>query len=64
MTPLDWPTELYDLNEDPGEKVNVAAAHAAEVDRLKRAVLDWHARMPPDNGATYRAPVGPKGKKK
>lgn len=53
--------ELYDLNADPAEKTDVAAAHPIEVRRLTAAVLDWHRSMPPDNGATYR-PVG--GKKK
>ena len=55
--------ELYDLEADPGESRNLASAQPAEVARLRAAVLEWHRAMPPDNGATYRAPAG-KAKKK
>ncbi len=46
--------ELYDLQEDRGETTNVAANHPDLVQRLTAAVLDWHALMPPDRGATYQ----------
>jgi uncharacterized sulfatase len=45
---------LFQLAEDPSEKNNVSAGHPAVVERLTRKVLAWHAKMPPDNGATYR----------
>jgi arylsulfatase A-like enzyme len=55
--------ELYDLDADPGESRDVAAAHPEEVARLRTSLLAWHQAMPPDRGATYRAPPA-KGKKK
>lgn len=45
--------ELYNLDQDRAEQINVAAAHPAVVHRLTQAVLNWHQSMPPDNGATY-----------
>ncbi|MEO1970384.1 MAG: sulfatase-like hydrolase/transferase [Pirellulaceae bacterium] len=45
---------LFQLAEDPSEKNNVSAGHPAVVERLTTKVLAWHAKMPPDNGATYR----------
>jgi arylsulfatase A-like enzyme len=35
--------ELYDLQRDPGELVNLAAApeHAAQLNRLRRRLIDW-----------------------
>ena len=55
--------ELYDLEADPGESRDVSAAHPEEVTRLRTSLLAWHQAMPPDRGATYRAPPA-KGKKK
>lgn len=48
--------ELFNLTTDRGETTNVAADHADVVERLKTALLQWHAQMPPDNGETYRRP--------
>ncbi len=48
--------ELYDLAKDRGETTNVAEAHPAVVEKLSRALLQWHRVMPPDNGATFRRP--------
>lgn len=42
--------ELYDVNKDPSETSNVALQHPDIVQRLLSAVLEWHRRMPPDNG--------------
>ena len=46
--------ELYDLSADPGETENLAATRIEHVARLTASVLEWHASMPPDNGAAYR----------
>ncbi|MBI5693399.1 MAG: sulfatase-like hydrolase/transferase [Verrucomicrobia bacterium] len=54
--------ELYDVEADPAETTNVAAAHPAETTRLVAAALAWHRSMPPDRGASYR-PVAAKKKK-
>jgi arylsulfatase A-like enzyme len=35
--------ELYDLNEDPGEKDDVAAAHPEVVKRMAQALAKWRA---------------------
>ena len=41
--------ELFDLESDPFEKASVAeaAANAAVVARLERAVVGWQAALPP-----------------
>lgn len=44
---------LYNLDADPGEKVNQAAHHPELTRRLTSSLLAWHASMPPDNGSTY-----------
>ncbi len=41
---------LYDLSQDPGEKINLASTHLNKVKELSRKVRDWHHSMPPDNG--------------
>lgn len=41
---------LFDLSSDPQEANNRAGEHPDEVRRLTKAVLAWHASMPPDNG--------------
>ncbi len=46
---------LFDLQSDPQEAHNVAEEHPDEVRRLTKALLAWHASMPPDNGANYSA---------
>ena len=45
--------ELYHLAADPAEKRNVASEHPERVERLTKAVIQWHRSMPPDRGATY-----------
>ena len=47
---------LFDLHNDPGETANMANKHPAIAQRLTKAVLGWHASMPPDNGARFRKP--------
>ena len=53
--------QLYDLDADPSEKNNLAAAQPAETARLTAAVVAWHRSLPADNGATYK-PSAPKKK--
>lgn len=45
--------ELYHLAADPAEKRNMASEHPERVERLTKAVIQWHRSMPPDRGATY-----------
>ncbi len=47
--------ELYDLDQDPGEATNVADRHPEIVRRLVAALIEWHASLPPDAGATWVA---------
>jgi arylsulfatase A-like enzyme len=47
--------QLYNLEKDAGEKVNVADQNSDVVSRLTTAVLEWNDSMPADNGATYAA---------
>jgi arylsulfatase A-like enzyme len=56
--------QLYDLETDPGEANNVAAANPKVVERLSAAVLAWNKSMPVDNGATYTAFSKANGKKR
>ena len=37
------PGELYLLNEDPYQKVNLAEAHPARAEALRRRLLRWYA---------------------
>ncbi|MDA0284088.1 MAG: N-acetylgalactosamine-6-sulfatase, partial [Planctomycetota bacterium] len=46
--------ELFDLNADPSETLNLAEENPAIVDQLTRQVIAWHKHMPADNGATYK----------
>lgn len=39
--------ELFDIVADPGEQLNIAAAHATVVDRLAKQALTWQATLPP-----------------
>jgi arylsulfatase A-like enzyme len=50
-------TQLYDLDADPSEKNNLAAAQPVETTRLKAAAVAWHRSLPPDNGTAYRPPA-------
>lgn len=47
--------QLYDLAKDRTELINVADQHPDIVQRMTKAVLEWHQSMPPDNGPT----IGP-----
>ena len=42
--------ELYDMQTDRGETINVASNHPQTVKSLTRALISWHQSMPPDNG--------------
>jgi len=46
--------ELYDLQADRGETINLADAYPDEVQRLQALVTTWHQSMPLDNGAIYK----------
>ncbi|PQO42586.1 sulfatase-like hydrolase/transferase [Blastopirellula marina] len=45
--------QLYNLDKNKGERKNVAEAHPAIVERLKKTILAWHHEMPADNGADW-----------
>ena len=45
--------QLYDLEADRGEQASLAGEQQAVVDRLTKAVLDWHGSVPPDKGPTF-----------
>ena len=45
---------LFNLDVDPGETQNLAAAETEIIKRLTRQLLDWHQSMPPDNGEKFR----------
>lgn len=58
--------QLYDLEKDAGERVNVAGDHAEVVGRMTKALVAWHGSMPLDNGASLgkeTAKAKGKGKK-
>jgi len=57
-------TQLFNLTRDRSEKKNVAESHPEIVKQLTTRLLNWHASMPPDNGATYRTKRRPSPKKK
>ncbi len=46
--------QLYDLDNDISETRNVAAEHPAIAARLKKAVLEWNAGLPPAINAPTR----------
>lgn len=61
----ETPDELYDLETDPGETTNVAAAHPEVVTELRQAYEAWfadvshtHGRTPAENFAPVRIPIG------
>jgi arylsulfatase A-like enzyme len=43
--------ELYDLEKDPAESMDLATELPQVVSRLTLPLLDWHKSMPPDAGA-------------
>ena len=45
--------QLYDLERNPGERKNLAESHPKIVERLTATILDWHAKMPADNGLDW-----------
>ena len=42
--------ELYDMDQDRGESVNLASEQAELAEALARDVVHWHASMPADRG--------------
>lgn len=42
-------SRLYDLKTDPAESTDLSAAQPETADRLRKAVVDWHKMLPPDN---------------
>ena len=44
-TPRPDPVHLSHVDDDPGERVNLAAAHPERTARLTRAVRDWYANL-------------------
>jgi uncharacterized sulfatase len=56
---------LYDLETDRGETRNLAAEQGEVVERMRQAVLAWHASMPADRGLELgMEPLNGKGKGK
>jgi uncharacterized sulfatase len=49
--------QLYDLDSDRGETLNLADQQHEVVARMTKAVVAWHQSMPPDNGATFQPVV-------
>jgi arylsulfatase A-like enzyme len=47
--------ELYDLRDDPGERINLAASRPAEVARLRAALQEELARHPAAEGSAVPA---------
>ena len=39
---------LYDLKADTAETTDLSAAHPEIIERLRKAVVDWHMTLPPD----------------
>jgi len=44
------PRELYDLAEDPGERLNLVSANPEEADRLAHLLADWRRGFQSDDG--------------
>jgi len=42
------PRELYDLAEDPGERLNLVSAHPEEADRLALILAEWRREVQSD----------------
>jgi choline-sulfatase len=59
----DGPHELYDLDADPGERVNLVgdAGHARTVAELRGLLRDWFARHTDPRRDGRRFPVTGKG---
>jgi uncharacterized sulfatase len=51
--------QLYDLARDANETTNLASKNPDVVDRLKKAVLDWHATLPVVDPAPAKAEANP-----
>ncbi|MEM7475272.1 MAG: sulfatase-like hydrolase/transferase [Planctomycetota bacterium] len=45
--------QLHNIVQDPSEELNLASSDPQRVARMTKAVLAWHASMPPDNGADW-----------
>jgi uncharacterized sulfatase len=46
--------QLYDLEADRGETLNLASNQPELIRRLVTEATAWHRSMPPDKGSTYR----------
>jgi len=46
--------ELYDLENDDGEELNLAQDFPGQVKSMTAKLLEWHNSMPPDNGASFK----------
>lgn len=51
--------ELYNLDTDPGEKSNVAAAQASVTKTLSKRLASWIAKLPKPGPAVGRTPAAP-----
>jgi len=47
---------LFDLEQDVGEKTNLASKNPVVLKRLTKAVMEWHQSMPSDKGPTLAVP--------
>jgi uncharacterized sulfatase len=47
---------LFDMDQDLGEKTNLASKEPAVVKRLTEAVVNWHQSMPADHGPALAGP--------
>ena len=52
--------QLYDLENDPGEKRDLAADHPERVRKLRGKLLGWHRALPQDEGAGLQPTPGKK----
>ncbi|MFK7736662.1 MAG: sulfatase-like hydrolase/transferase [Pirellulaceae bacterium] len=56
--------ELYDLEKDASESMNVADDYPEVVRGLTKLVIDWHSSMPPDAGGKLASTLSKKAKTK
>lgn len=53
--------ELYDVVDDPGETVNLAAGRTELASRFRRLLEEWDASLPPDAGRALETAAKPGG---